>query len=126
MNLRFWRRIGNGLIRYLRPDGPHGYNVGLRPLSAGTYWRTVCVNELARYLVEHLVLDFDGALTIDELRKFLRDEDSREARHLLTKLIEDKGVDNLMVTVADCLKDHIRTGINEAVVRQQLNMYSES
>lgn len=84
------------------------------------------VNELARYLVEHIVIDFDGAITIDQVRQFLRDEDNRESRSLLAKLIEDKGVDDLMVTVADCLKDHIRTGINERVVRDQLTMYSDS
>lgn len=84
------------------------------------------VNELARYLVEHLVLDFDGAITIDDVRRFLRDEDNRESRALLGKLIEEKGIDDLMVTVADCLKDHIRSGINEQVVRRQLMTYSES
>lgn len=84
------------------------------------------MNELARYLVEHLVLDFDGAITLDEVRQFLRNEDNRESRALLGKLIEDKGIDDLMLTVADCLKDHIRTGINEQVVRRQLTTYSES
>ncbi len=84
------------------------------------------MNELARYLVDHIVIDFDGAITIEQARQFLRDEDTRESRSLLAKLIEDKGIEDLMVTVADCLKDHIRTGINETVVRTQLNMYSES
>ena len=84
------------------------------------------MNELARYLVDHIVIDFDGAITIDQVRQFLRDEDSRESRSLLGKLIEDKGVEDLMLTVADCLKDHIRSGINEGVVRDQLTMYSES
>lgn len=84
------------------------------------------MNELARYLLEHIYLDFDGGITIDKVRQFLRDEDSRESRALLSKLIEDKGVDDLMVTVADCLKDHLRTGINEEVVKHQLATYSDS
>jgi len=84
------------------------------------------VNELARYLVENAYIDFQGGITIEEVRKFLRDEDSRESRALLSKLIEDKGVDELMVTIADCLKEYIRTGINEEIVRQQLAIYSES
>jgi hypothetical protein len=84
------------------------------------------VNELARYLVDNAYIDFQGGITIDQVRQFLRDEDSREARALLSKLIEDKGVDELMVTIADCLKDHIRSGINEDVVRAQLVTYSES
>jgi hypothetical protein len=31
-----------------------------------------------------------------------------------------------MITIADCLKDHIRTGINEETIREQLGTYSES
>lgn len=84
------------------------------------------MNELARYLLENAYIDFQGGITIEEVRKFLRDEDSRESRALLSKLIEDDGVDDLMVTIADCLKEYIRTGINEETVRGQLITYSES
>ncbi|HJL05213.1 MAG TPA: hypothetical protein RMH85_07070 [Polyangiaceae bacterium LLY-WYZ-15_(1-7)] len=84
------------------------------------------MNKLARYLIEHIYLDFDGGITIDQVREFLRDEDSRESRALLAKLIEDKGVDDMMITVAEVLKDYLRTGINEEVLREQLRMYSES
>jgi hypothetical protein len=31
-----------------------------------------------------------------------------------------------MVTIADCLKEYIRTGINEDIVKAQLITYSES
>jgi hypothetical protein len=84
------------------------------------------MNELARYLLDNLYLDFQGAITIEQVRQYLREDDSREARALLSKLIEDNGVDDLMVTVADCLKDYIRTGISEDTVRDQLITYSES
>lgn len=84
------------------------------------------MNQLARFLAEHIVVDFDGGLDIDQVRKFLRDEDNRESRVLLNKLIEDKGVDELMITVADCLKEHIRTGITEDTIRQQLVTYGDS
>ncbi len=52
--------------------------------------------------------------------------DSRESRALLSRLIEENGLDDLMVTIADCLKEYIRTGINEDIVRAQLTTYSES
>ena len=84
------------------------------------------VNELARYLMENAYIDFQGGITIEEVRKFLRDEDSRESRALLSRLIEDDGMDDLMVTIADCLKEYIRTGINEDIVKAQLTTYSES
>jgi len=84
------------------------------------------VKELARYLLSNLQLDFSGHITIEQVREFLREDDSREARVLLSKLIEDKGVDELLVVVADCLKDHITVGITDEVIRDQLNTYAES
>jgi hypothetical protein len=84
------------------------------------------MNELARYLADRAYIDFQRGITTEEVRKFLRDDDSRDARALLSKPIEDAGVEDLMVTVADCLKEHIRSGINEGVVRTQLITYSDS
>ena len=84
------------------------------------------MRELARYLLTHAIIDFEGGVSIEQVRQFLRDDDSREARMLLSKLIEDKGVDDLMVVVADCLKEYIRVGINEDIIREQLGTYSES
>lgn len=84
------------------------------------------MRELVRFLLEHAVIDFEGEITMDRVREFLREDDSREARSLLSKLIEDKGVDDLLITIADCLKDHIRGGITEDTLREQLTTYSES
>ena len=84
------------------------------------------MKELIRYLLENMYLDFQGEISLDNVRQFLRGDDSREARALLQKLIEDKGVDDLLITLADCLKDHIRTGVSDQVVREQLSLYSES
>jgi len=84
------------------------------------------VKDLVRYLLENLYLDFQGEISLDTVRQFLRGDDSREAKALLQKLIEDKGVDDLLITLADVLKEHIRTGVNEQVMREQLAMYSES
>lgn len=84
------------------------------------------MKELARFLLQNCQLDFSGEVTIDQIRQFLRDDDSRESRALLAKLIEDKGVDDMLVVVADCLKEHIPNGINEDTIRQQLLFYTES
>jgi len=84
------------------------------------------VKELARYLLSNLYLDFQGDISVEKVREFLREDDSREARALLSKIIEEKGVDDLLLTLADCLKDHIRTGVTEETIRDQLGMYSES
>ena len=82
------------------------------------------MKELVRYLLENMYLDFQGEISLETVRQFLRNDDSREARTLLQKLIEDKGVDELLLTLADVLKDHLRTGVSDDVVREQLVLYS--
>jgi hypothetical protein len=84
------------------------------------------VKELVRYLLDNLYVDFQGEISLETVRQFLRGDDSREAKQLLQKLIEDKGVDDLLITLADVLKDHVRTGVNDQVMREQLVMYAES
>ncbi len=84
------------------------------------------MDELARYLLEHAYIDFQGDLDMEQVREFLRRDDSREARLLLAKLIEENGVDDLMITIADCLKEYIRSGIDEHLVKEQLLTYGES
>lgn len=84
------------------------------------------MKELVRYLLENLYLDFQGDISVDKVRDFLREDDSREARQLLSKIIEEKGVDDLLLTLADCLKEHIRTGVTEETVRDQLQTYADS
>ena len=84
------------------------------------------MNSLVRYLIENMYLDFQGEISLDQVRQMLRGDESRESKALLAKLIEDKGVDDLLITLADCLKDHIRTGVSEQVVRDQLGTYSDS
>ena len=84
------------------------------------------MKELIKYLLDNIQIDFQGEITLDTVRNFLREDDGREARQLLSKLIEEKGVDDMLITLADCLKEHIQTGINEKTVREQLTTYSES
>ena len=84
------------------------------------------MKELIKYLLDNLYIDFQGEITLETVRSFLREDDGREARQLLSKLIEEKGVDEMLITLADVLKDHIQSGINDKIVREQLTMYAES
>ena len=84
------------------------------------------MKQLIQYLLENLILDFQGDLTLDMVRDFLRDDDSREGRALLAKLVEDRGVSDMMITLADCLQDYLRTSINDDTVREQIRTYAES
>jgi len=86
----------------------------------------VPVKQLIAYLLDHAIIDFSGDLTLDMVRDFLREDDSPEGRKLLGKLVEDRGVDDMVVTLADCLQDSLRTGITDEVVREQIRLYSES
>src|SRR6266702_3706975 len=81
------------------------------------------VKQLIAYLLDHLILDFQGDLTLDMVRDFLRDDDSREGRALLSKLVEDRGVSDMMITLADCLQDYLRNGINDETMREQIRTY---
>ena len=84
------------------------------------------MKELVRYLIDNLYLDFQGEISVERVREFLREDDSREARRVLAKIIEEKGIDELLITLADCLKEHIRSGISDEKVREQLQLYAES
>jgi Mn-containing catalase len=84
------------------------------------------VKELIKYLLDNMYIDFQGEITLETVRNLLREDDGREARQLLSKLIEEKGVDDMLLTLADCLKEHIQAGINERVVREQIAIYSDS
>ncbi len=84
------------------------------------------MNQLIAFLLDHALLDFSGDLTIEQIKDFLRDDDSREARALLTKIVKDGGVEDMVVTLADCLQESLRTGLNEDVMRDQLKLYAES
>jgi hypothetical protein len=84
------------------------------------------VKQLIAYLLENMILDFQGDLTLEQVRDYLRDDDSREGRALLSKLVEDRGVSDMMITLADCLQEYMRTGINEETLREQIRTYAES
>ncbi len=84
------------------------------------------MKELIRYLLDNLYIDFQGEITLEQVKSFLREDDGKDARVLLAKLIEERGVDDLLITLADCLREHVETGITEGVIRTQLGAYSES
>jgi hypothetical protein len=84
------------------------------------------VNRLIAYLRENLVLDFQGELNIEMVREFLRDDESRDARSLLGKLVADRKVDDMILVLADCLLEHVQNALTDEVMREQLRTYSES
>lgn len=84
------------------------------------------MKQLIAYLIDNLILDFQGDLTLDMVRDYLKEDDSREGRALLAKLVEDRGVSDMMITLADCLQDNMRAVLTEEVLREQIRTYAES
>jgi hypothetical protein len=84
------------------------------------------VKRLIAYLRENMILDFQGDLTLEMLRDFLRDDDSREARALLSKIVEDRGVNDMMIVLADCLLEVVQKAVSDETIREQLQTYAES
>jgi hypothetical protein len=84
------------------------------------------VQRLIEYLRSNLMLDFQGDLTVDSVREMLAGDDSRDSRQLLAKLVSDKGVDNMMLVLADCLLEHVQASLTDDVMRENIKMYTES
>ncbi|MCP4198683.1 MAG: hypothetical protein GY762_16170 [Proteobacteria bacterium] len=84
------------------------------------------MNELAKYLMENLIFDFEGEVTADAFRAFLREDSSPGSRALMQKIIEENGIEDLLITLADCLTSNLTTGITPEVINQQLIAYSEA
>ncbi len=84
------------------------------------------MNELVRYLLENMYLDFQASISLEQVRAMLRDDGSREARNLLEKLTQENGVDDMLITLGDTLKDYLQQGISNETVKEQLQLYAES
>ncbi len=84
------------------------------------------MKELVRYLLENICLDFQGDITLDQVREFLRKDDSQDARQLLAKLNQDGAIEDMLISLADVLKPFLATGIHAEVIREQVMEYSES
>jgi hypothetical protein len=84
------------------------------------------VNRLIDYLRQHVMIDFQGDLTVAKVRELLAGDDSRDAKALLTKLVADRKVEDMILVLADCLLEHVQRSLSDEVLREQLRMYSES
>ena len=84
------------------------------------------VQRLIEYLRSHLMLDFQGDLTVATVRDLLAGDDSRDSKQLLAKLVAAKNVDDLMLVLADCLLEHVQASLTDDVMRDNIRLYAES
>lgn len=96
----------------------------LDPVPLVLYLRHV--NRLIEYLRKHLMIDFQGDLTVGKVRELLAGDDSRDAKALLAKLVADKKVEDMILVLADCLLEHVQSSLSDDVMREQIRMYGES
>ena len=78
------------------------------------------------YLRQHLMIDFQGELTVGRVRELLAGDDSRDAKVLMAKLVAENGVEDLILVLADCLLEHVQRSLTDDVVREQIRMYADS
>jgi hypothetical protein len=72
------------------------------------------------------MIDFQGDLTVGQVRELLAGDDSRDVKQLLAKLVAVKKVDDMMLVLADCLLEPVQTALTDDIMREQIRMYSES
>lgn len=84
------------------------------------------MNRLIDYLRQHIMIDFQGDLTVAKVRELLAGDDTRDAKQLLAKLVAEKKVEDMMLVLADCLLEPVQKSISDDVMRDQLRMYIES
>ena len=84
------------------------------------------VNRLIDYLRQNLMIDFQGDLSVAKVRELLAGDDSRDAKTLLTKLVADRKVEDMLLVLADVLLEPVQRALTDDVMREQLRTYSES
>ena len=98
--------------------------VALIPAASVRY--LVTVNRLIDYLRQNILIDFQGDLSVATVRELLAGDESRDAKALLTKLVADRKVEDMLVVLGDCLTETVQRVLTDEVMREQLRMYSES
>jgi len=72
------------------------------------------------------MIDFQGDLSVAKVRELLAGDDSRDAKAILSKLVADRNVEDMMLVLADCLLEPVQKSLGDDLMREQLRMYSES
>ena len=87
--------------------------VALIPSCRVRYLRGV--NRLIEYLRQNLMIDFQGDLSVAKVRELLAGDDSRDAKTLLAKLVEERKVEDMMLVLADCLLEPVQKALTDDV-----------
>jgi hypothetical protein len=81
---------------------------------------------LIEYLRQHVMIDFQGDLTVGKIRELLAGDDSRDAKAVLAKLVAERRVEDMILVLADCLLEPVQRALTDDLMREQIRMYAES
>lgn len=84
------------------------------------------VQRLLAYLRDHVFLDFQGELTVEQLKELLAGDDSRDAKALLARVTRERGTSDMMLVLADCLLELVQASLTDEALREQIRAYAES
>jgi hypothetical protein len=84
------------------------------------------LNQLILFLLDHLILDFDGEVTLENVQRFLETDKSPLARDLKARVAQDRDVGEFLVPLADCLRPFIAQGLTPERVREQVQAWVEA
>lgn len=84
------------------------------------------MNDLCKFLISHIILDFDGEVNQEIITRFLVEDRSPLAQSLKGRLSAEHGPEDFLIVLSDCLRAAIRTGITAEVVEQKIQTYVDS
>lgn len=82
------------------------------------------MEKLAEYFLEHLVLDMDGALDLDELRDMVAG--TPDGEELLKRLQDEESLEEFIIMIMDGLRERLAEGIRKDTVLEELDAFLES
>lgn len=82
------------------------------------------MEKLAEYFLEHLVLDMDGALDLDELREMVAG--TPDGEELLKKLQDEESLEEFIIMIMDGLRERLAEGIRKDTIIEELDAFLES
>ena len=84
------------------------------------------MDELCAYMMEHLVLDLDGDIGMEQINEMLIRDGSQMARDLRARLIAEQGPNDFLLVIVDCLRESLRDGITEDTIHDQVKCYLDA
>ena len=84
------------------------------------------MDELYSYILNHIVLDFEGEFTMEKINDMLVRDGSQVSRDLRARLIAEQGPNQFLLVLLDCLGESVSDGIRKDKVEEQVRLYLEA